>query len=48
MDIDDSAAIGSSATRSRIVPWVEKYRPHKVEDVSHQDEVLKTLKTSIG
>jgi replication factor C subunit 2/4 len=28
-------------------PWVEKYRPTRVEDVSHQDEVIKALKSSI-
>ena len=33
-------------TKSHI-PWVEKYRPENVDDVSHQDEVIRALKSSI-
>ncbi|KAK8803473.1 hypothetical protein WA158_001167 [Blastocystis sp. Blastoise] len=29
------------------LPWVEKYRPKKIDEVSHQDEVTATLRTSI-
>lgn len=49
MDVENvpPASVGTSKLHTRIVPWVEKYRPSKVEDVAHQDEVLKTLKTSI-
>ncbi|CAK9078127.1 Ubiquitin-activating enzyme E1 2 (AtUBA2) [Durusdinium trenchii] len=36
---------GEMATR--LVPWVEKYRPKTVEDIAHQDEVVKALRTSI-
>ena len=47
MSVTASDSLTNSATRKKIVPWVEKYRPEKVDDVAHQDEVVKTLKTSI-
>jgi replication factor C subunit 2/4 len=48
-----ASALASSAStdgangRKRVIPWVEKYRPDKVDEIAHQDEVVKTLKNSI-
>ena len=48
IESDDGAeAMASSNVKVRLIPWVEKYRPEKVEDVSHQDEIIQTLKKSI-
>uniref|UniRef100_A0AAV1VM88 AAA+ ATPase domain-containing protein n=1 Tax=Peronospora matthiolae TaxID=2874970 RepID=A0AAV1VM88_9STRA len=31
-----------------VLPWVEKYRPKNVDEISHQKHVVATLKTSIA
>lgn len=30
------------------IPWVEKYRPQKIDDVAQQDEVIAALRTSLA
>mmetsp|Transcript_17799 Transcript_17799/g.35174 ORF Transcript_17799/g.35174 Transcript_17799/m.35174 type:complete len:341 (+) Transcript_17799:162-1184(+) len=37
----------ADATPERLIPWVEKYRPRTVDEVSHQDEVIAALRSSI-
>lgn len=55
MDDDDDAtdqpqryaqATTSKRTNSHL-PWIEKYRPRSLDDVSYQDDVVNTLKRSL-
>ncbi|KAF0695798.1 Aste57867_13395 [Aphanomyces stellatus] len=36
------------STNTKHLPWVEKYRPKSVSDISHQEEVVGALRTSIA
>ncbi|KAK8827945.1 hypothetical protein WA556_004577, partial [Blastocystis sp. ATCC 50177/Nand II] len=45
MEVEPAAKEVKNDTGS--LPWVEKYRPKKMNDVSYQDEAVRTLKKSI-
>ena len=42
----DKAGIKDKEVKT-YVPWVEKYRPSKIDEVSHQTEVVNALREAI-
>lgn len=41
------AMFDAAEAKPRYVPWIEKYRPTRIEDVSHQLEVVQALRSSV-
>ncbi|KAA0177604.1 hypothetical protein FNF27_00774 [Cafeteria roenbergensis] len=37
----------ASAAPAKTMPWVEKYRPRRMDDVAHQDEAVRALKKAM-
>lgn len=49
-DLDDSVVVpipSLTAVNPNALPWVEKYRPKKLSDVSHQPQAIAALKSAI-
>jgi len=37
----------STAATSSATPWIEKYRPQSLDDISHQNEIVSTLRNAV-
>jgi replication-associated recombination protein RarA len=43
----NSSKLEDVGLKTKMIPWVEKYRPKNVDEISHQNEVIRTLKNSV-